>query len=297
MAREFTLSSFRNLLKTLSVAGFSFKTVTGYKNNPGTKTIVLRHDVDASPLNSLSTAALEHDFGIRGTYYFRSRKNGFDREIISQISSLGHETGYHYEDLARARRRAKRGESEKEIASKAFENFSNNLQDLRKVAETITICMHGSPLSSTDSRLLWKYFDYRELGIVVEPYMDLSFEDMLYLTDTGRRWDGSYFSVRDKAGFRSYRSRELLNEWKVVPLQGSLMSMTPKAKEMQSQYRFHTTADIERAALAGELPEKIMVTVHPQRWDDRAIPWLYELIAQKLKNPVKYFVVQFGKYI
>jgi hypothetical protein len=36
-------------------------------------------------------------------------------------------------------------------------------------------------------------------GIIGEPYFDVDFSKMLYLTDTGRRWDGGIVSVRDKA--------------------------------------------------------------------------------------------------
>jgi len=31
----------------------------------------------------------------------------------------------------------------------------------------------------------------------------------------------------------------------------------------------------------------MMLTIHPQRWDNRLIPWLYELCWQNTKNAVK----------
>jgi hypothetical protein len=257
--------------------------------------VVLRHDVDALPENSVTMAMAEHAEGVRGTYYFRCGPGGFDSAAIRQISDLGHETGYHYEDMAIAWRRRKRADREQEIAETAFESFRRNLQKLKEISETETICMHGSPASSIDSRMLWKYFDYRELGIVAEPYMDISFDDMLYLTDTGRRWDGSAFSVRDKAGFGKKGSVEGYGEWKVEPLPGSLMNMTAKSLTKQSQCRFRSTGDIVRGAREGTLPDRIMLTVHPQRWDDRRIPWVKELIQQRLKNLIKYFIVKFHK--
>ena len=58
--------------------------------------------------------------------------------------------------------------------------------------------MHDSPLSKYDNRLLWKYYNYRDYGIIGEPYFDIDFNDVFYLTDTGRRWDGEKVSVRDK---------------------------------------------------------------------------------------------------
>ena len=293
MARDFTLSAFRNLLQSLSTEGYSFTTVIGYSKQPQTRTVVLRHDVDALPENSVTMAMAEHAAGVRGTYYFRCGPGGFDSAAIRQISDLGHETGYHYEEMAITWRSKKRADREQEIAETAFESFRSNLLKLREISETETICMHGSPASFIDSRMLWKYFDYRELGIAAEPYMDISFEDMLYLTDTGRRWDGSAFSVRDKAGFKREMTDEAFKEWKTEPLTGSLMNMTVKSLAMQSQYRFRSTADIVRGAREGRLPDRIMLTVHPQRWDDRRIPWLKELIQQRSKNMVKYFVVKF----
>ena len=56
--------------------------------------------------------------------------------------------------------------------------------------------------------------------------------------------------------------------------------------------KFRSTGDIIRAAEAGVLPDKIMITVHPQRWNDKFIPWAKELIFQNAKNMVKkYFIV------
>ena len=49
---------------------------------------------------------------------------------------------------------------------------------------------------------MWKKYDYRELGIIAEPYFDLDFSKVLYLTDTGRRWDGEGVSIRDKIPVR-----------------------------------------------------------------------------------------------
>ena len=45
---------------------------------------------------------------------------------------------------------------------------------------------------------MWEKYDYRGYGIVGEPYFDIDFENVAYYTDTGRRWDGSGVSVRDK---------------------------------------------------------------------------------------------------
>jgi len=45
---------------------------------------------------------------------------------------------------------------------------------------------------------LGEKYDFRDYGIIAEPYFDVAFDEVFYLTDTGRRWDGDRVSVRDK---------------------------------------------------------------------------------------------------
>jgi len=42
-----------------------------------------------------------------------------------------------------------------------------------------------------------------------------------------------------------------------------------------------------------ELPDKIMINVHPQRWNDDFIPWMWELVSQNVKNVVKKQIIKF----
>jgi hypothetical protein len=87
-----------------------------------------------------------------------------------------------------------------ELFELALDDFRLNLEKLRKLYPVKTICMHGSPLSKWDNRDLWKRYDYRDYGIIAEPYFDLDFDEVFYLTDTGRSWNNSKASVRDKVG-------------------------------------------------------------------------------------------------
>jgi hypothetical protein len=38
-------------------------------------------------------------------------------------------------------------------------------------------------------------------------------------------------------------------------------------------------------------PDKVMITVHPQRWDDRPWPWVREFVFQSVKNLGKRLVI------
>ena len=218
--------------------------------------LLLRHDVDLLPQNSLRTAQIEHELGLKAVYYFRAVPESWDEEIIRAIAALGHEIGYHYESLTTCN-----GD-----VDAAYEDFRTNLERLRALAPVTSICMHGSPKSKWDSKDIWKKYDYHELGITFEPYIDTDFSQVFYLTDTGRRWDGCKVSVRD----RIPQYQEKWTEQGLV---------------------YHSTDDIIRAAKAGTLPRCLMFTTHPQRWNPFGPAWVKELVLQSAKNIIKRLLI------
>ena len=261
---DFTLYQYRHLLESLLQQGYQFLTFEQYceqKSSPhrpiasspdSPKYILLRHDVDLKAANSLATAQIEHELGIRATYYFRVVPQSNQPDIIRAIAALGHEIGYHYEDMA-----LMQGDTEK-----AYAHFQQQLTYFRQFYPVRTICMHGAPTSQWDGKELWKHYDYRDLGIIGEPYFDIDFSQMFYLTDTGRCWDGYKVSVRDKIPVYQ-------DQWNALGLV------------------YHATNDIIHAAEQGSLPPRIMITTHPQRWTDRPLAWLKELLVQNAKNIIK----------
>jgi hypothetical protein len=264
--RDFTLNIYKSLLVELIKANYRFVTFAEFVQEPDKKekTIILRHDVDKKALRALRTAEMENDLGIKGTYYYRVVKNELPKEVIELIAKLGHEVGYHYDDLNDAGGNMER----------ALDLFQKNLAKLRELAPIKTACMHGSPLSKYDNRNLWQKFDYHDFGIIGEPYFDIDFSEVLYLTDTGRRWDGEGVSIRDK----------VVSSEKLV--------VSSKKKETANKLKLHSTMDIINALKNDVLPSKIMLTIHPQRWTDHWLPWLWEWGWQRVKNFVKYFLVR-----
>jgi hypothetical protein len=251
---DFTFKKYSELLYSFLKEGYEFQTLEAFFSHPSNKVVILRHDVDRLPLSSLKTAKIENNLGIKGTYYFRISKQSNHPQIIEAIVALGHEIGYHYEDLALSNG----------ILENAIHSFGINMNYFRKFYPVKTICMHGSPLSKWDNRDLWKSYSYRDYGILAEPYFDLNFDDILYLTDTGRKWNGEKSSVRDK----------VLNQ-----------------KYNDLKKRLKTSDDILQALSGEELPEKIMLTTHPQRWTDQVVPWLKEYYLQALKNSIKQLIL------
>ena len=258
---DFTRKKYTQLLQQLKASGYAFITYAEYCNGRRPERfVILRHDVDLKPQNSLATAADEREMGARATYYFRAVPESWDEAIIRSIDAMGHEVGYHYESLTACAGNV----------ATAYDDFCHNLHELRQLVSVTTICMHGSPRSPYDSKDIWKQYDYKSLGIVGEPYLDTDFSRMLYLTDTGRRWDGYKVSVRDKiAGYQ--------DEWNA------------------RGWSFHTTDDIIEALRRGLLPAQLMITTHPQRWMPFGVSWLAELVLQNAKNMVKGFIIRIRK--
>lgn len=279
MIRDFTVSIYQELICSLIDASFSFQVFRDFVNQPKNKVILLRHDVDARKEHSLQFAKIQHDMGIVGTYYFRMVPDSFNKEVILDIASMGHEIGYHYEDMDFA----------KGDVDEAYEQAKKHLAQLREVAEIKTICMHGSPRSPYDNKEVWKKYDYRELGIIAEPYFDLNFSKVLYLTDTGRRWDGEGVSIRDKVpakrGITDYKLQITDGDGEKGRLSEGENYST--SKPLSKEYSFHSTHDIIEACKSGKLPDQIMMNFHPQRWTDNPILWTQELVWQNVKNVVK----------
>lgn len=256
--KDFTIECYKSLLKALKKNGYKFVSLDDYiRNTCPDRTIIIRHDVDLLPFNSLRTAEAEASLGIRGVYYFRAVPESWNEDVIRRIHELGHEVGYHYENLTTCG-----GD-----VDEAYSDFCVNLKRLREIVPVSTICMHGSPRSPYDSKYIWAKYSYRDLGIIGEPYFDIDFSEMFYLTDTGRRWDGHKVSVRDRIeGFSE--------EWE------------------KCGKTFHSTFDILKAAAADSLPRKIMITVHPQRWNPMGLQWLKELLLQNIKNVAKKYLIR-----
>jgi hypothetical protein len=274
---DFTLVKYNDVLKPLIAKGFLFTPFCELADEihlgQGNKIIILRHDVDLKPENSLKTATIEHNLGIRGTYYFRIVKESFDVDIIKQIADLGHEIGYHYETMDTASSRFKSHNSKlndkqkEQLIDAAYEEFCENLEVFRKIYPVKTICMHGSPKSAFDNREIWKKYDYRQLGIIGEPYFDIDFDKFFYLTDTGRCWNGYKYSVRDK--------------------------MPQQEQWIKQGLVFRTTNDIIKAVAENRFPEKAMITIHPQRWTNNYLEWTKELVAQRAKNIIKWGLMRY----
>ena len=120
--------------------------------------------------------------------------------------------------------------------------------------------MHGNPTSRYDNKLIWKKYDYRNFGILIEPYLDVDWNEFGYLTDTGRKWNSKLTNVRDKVN-----SKFKLN--------------------------FRSTYDVLNNI--DKVPYKLAITLHPERWTDNYLDWSIQFMNQNIKNLLKTIVLKY----
>ena len=144
---------------------------------------------------------------------------------------------------------------------KALCMFADELELLREVAAVDTASMHGAPLGRWNNLDIWNSATPEEFGLQGEAYVSIDWSDTFYVTDTGRGWNRPGVSVRDVAGGRGRRP-------------------------------FADTTDLISSLRGGDLPDRVVVNVHPERWVDSAFLRMHDSALQWLKNRVKAVVVR-----
>jgi hypothetical protein len=188
---SFRLADYRRLLADLHSAGRKPQRVADALRAPSPNAAIVRHDVDRWPAQAIRMAELEREVSVRSTYYFRCDARGqFPVTACQRINALGHEIGYHYEDLSRHR-----GDLEQ-----ARLHFARNLATLRTIAPCSTVSMHGSPLSREDNRQLLGEKELRNAQLLGDASVSLHSHQPIYFTDAGGAWNDARVNFRDRIG-------------------------------------------------------------------------------------------------
>lgn len=254
MSFDFTLDKYQELCQVLANSHCVLLTVRNYLEmpDPPAKFAIIRHDVDIRPWKALQMAEIEKKFGIRATYYFRFTRKVFQPYFIRKIADMRHEIGYHYETLDKT----------KGDYVKAIELFEKELEELRKIAEIKTICMHGNPLTKWDNRDLWTKYDFKNFGIIGEAYLSIDFKDILYVSDSGRQW-GSGGKTKDRIIHSSNSNSRAIN--------------TLGIKSTDNIIEVLKTEEVRR----------ICLLLHPGRWSSSLLGWVRVLIHDTAVNVAK----------
>lgn len=242
---DFTLETYQLLLETLKGRGYSFQKFSDQPFYTKHDHVILRHDVDRFPSRALAMARLEADLNVTSTYFFRIKPISFNAEIINSIHKMGHEIGYHYECLS---------DSHGDI-DRAWSLFNDGLKKFDDLCDITSIAMHGRPFSSYDNKELWKYYDYRELGVLLEAYLDIPWDRYTYLTDVGGKWNSKH-NLRDHAPDNTHSYKNIASTFDLVS-------------------SLDTTND------------NLIISTHPERWP-RSVPgWVQARILDIAADQAK----------
>jgi hypothetical protein len=94
----FDLTHYRELLDAGKAGGYRFAT---FEAEPKPGEVLLRHDVDLTLEAALELGRLEHEAGVRATYFLMTESVFYNlnseqgRETLRQLRSLGHAVGLH----------------------------------------------------------------------------------------------------------------------------------------------------------------------------------------------------------
>ncbi|ELY56414.1 hypothetical protein [Natronococcus jeotgali] len=246
MSRDFTFEIYEELLQASLEAGYEHLTVREYigRKKLPEKFIIHRHDVDRKPENALAMAQIEARNGISSTYYFRTIEKTFRLDLIPEIEKLGHEIGYHYEDMDRA-------DGDVDLAHQSFEA---ELARMRAIANIDTVCMHGNPLTRYDNRDMWANRSPSEYGLLGEAYISMDFVDVTYFSDTGRTWVDGDLKVKDHP-----------------------------VGESQKNIQVEDTNELIRIINDGEI-HRLCLLSHPNRWAATKSEYMAELAKDTTTN-------------
>ena len=250
MGKDFSFTIYRNLLSEIKKTGFKVLTLKDYfqQKQDAQEFFVLRHDVDRRPGHALKMALVESSYGIQSTCYFRVTRRVFKKDIIQKIAKLGHEIGYHYEVVDKAR-------GDMELAGRIFEV---ELAQLRALTDISTVAMHGNPLTPWNNKDFWQHFSISRFGLLGEAYISIQNPDLFYVTDTGRGWNRERFNLKDN-------------------FSGSSVSLLPS---ISTTWRLANIIDEKKYS-------KMYLQIHPNRWSWWWLQWYRQLGEDLLLNWMK----------
>ncbi|MBR4924270.1 MAG: hypothetical protein IKZ61_00795 [Prevotella sp.] len=170
----FTFKGYADLIDTLRKSGYEFADYHDYADF--TRCVILRHDIDNSIEKALTIAELEHEQGVKSTYFTLLRTDFYNpasRKGLSglkKIQSLGHEIGLHFDEMAY---------DELDDVEVAIKHEAGVLSDIIGTPITI-VSMHRPSQKTLDANY--------DLYPMVNSYGKTFFNDFKYLSDSRRRW-------------------------------------------------------------------------------------------------------------
>ena len=169
--------------------------------------------------------------------------------------------------------------------TKAIEIFRSELKYFQNKWDTVTICPHGGAtvenvnayslrdlfnlpfkllsnkniFSSWNNSKIWDTHRVNDFGLIGDAYLSIDFDNILYLSDTGRSWSNKY-KMKDIVG----RSNN--------PYQHVKIKRTNDIIDLINE----------------ETVKHIYILAHVEQWKDKFRDWLEWYMAQQIRRKGKF---------
>lgn len=171
---EFTFRGYSGLIDTLRDSGYDFADYHNYTEYE--HCVILRHDIDNSIEKALTIAEIEHEHGVKSTFFVLLRTDFYNPASkkglagLKKIQTLGHEIGLHYDEMAY------------DVFDDVVETIKHEAGILSDIIDTpiTTVSMHRPSQRTLNSNY--------DLNPMVNSYGKTFFNDFKYLSDSRRRW-------------------------------------------------------------------------------------------------------------
>jgi hypothetical protein len=177
---HFSHEVYSETLERAKSLGYEFPTVSELKSGSHSRPrfLLLRHDIDVSPRYALRMAQLEHDLGVRSSYYVLLHSLYYNPaapshcDALRTIASMGFEIGLHYETDY--------------FENRGLDPLQGILHDVAALEnilqlKIVSVSQHR-PASSTFLKQLNEHY--------VDAYNHDLMRNVRYISDSGHKWRG-----------------------------------------------------------------------------------------------------------
>ncbi|MEG0391998.1 MAG: hypothetical protein RR626_04485 [Anaerovoracaceae bacterium] len=184
---EFTYREYTRLIEALKEEGYVFTDYFNEKVHP--KAVILRHDVDASLEKAVAFARIEHQEGVKATYFillstdFYNVSSKGSAALIQEICDLGHDIGLHYDE----KKYIKEGQAwDEQVVRESIQREAAILSSIIGVAVR-SVSMHVPSKETLQANLA--------IEGLVNSYSDYFFNGYKYISDSFRNWREDAYEV------------------------------------------------------------------------------------------------------
>jgi hypothetical protein len=181
---DFTLLRYKQYLSAIKQSWdvISFDEINNNNLNGKPKALI-RHDIDLSLHQSLKMAKLEHELGIKATYFIHLQNEFYNvleiesQHMIRNIITLGHDIGVHFDINAYSKKINKSEDID------YWASFEKNIYEQLFNCNVKTLSFHNPTLTNIE-------FNQKvdTVGGMLNTYSSVIFDHFKYISDSNGHW-------------------------------------------------------------------------------------------------------------